>query len=265
MPDDHISRNILQEIQDDIYIEMKNYLEKGIAGEDDEDDERNDKHSSDQQSSEKQPNDKQLKQPNERQLDDKLNGPLSKQANSSEQLADQKELNNNSLKNAYQPTATDLTMEELDQQDKFSETVQLSKRNLKSGSGGSSNELNAVRKVKMFYRSCMNESTVNDEPTSVNVILNLIYEYGGEWSLLSRTSHLNKTFKQIRSIQSPTYRFDTKKPMKNKLETRIFSVFLHQIQPIFHFYVAPEEFKRNSKDYAIHVSLLSRSDARAPD
>lgn len=177
----------------------------------------------------------------------------------------------------------------------------------------------------MFYRSCMNETTVNDEPTSVNVILNLIYEYGGEWSLLSKTSQPNETFKQVLSIQSPTYQFDSKRPTKHKLETRIFSVFLHQIQPMwvlecrklfgcraprcarahytgfsqalldllkspsvlpkpiefelefdrttiyhrplltlhvlsisFHFYVAPEEFKRNSKDYAIHVSAFPR-------
>ena len=84
----------------------------------------------------------------------------------------------------------------------------------------------------MFYRSCMNESTVNDEPTSVNVILNLIYQFGGEWPLLSRTSQPNETFREVPSVQNPTYRFDSRTPVKHKLETRIFSVFLHQIQPM---------------------------------
>ena len=196
---------------------MKNYLEKRIGDED---------------------------QLSDKQLDAKLSSDkqLNKQL---DQVANKLKESNDSYQ---QP---EITMEELDQ-DKFN-TVKLSKRNLKNSQ---SKELNAVRKVKMFYRSCMNETTVNDEATSANVILNLIYEYGGEWSLLSKHSYSNKTFKQIHSIQNPTYRFDTKRPIKNKLETRMFSLFLHQINPIFHFYVAPEEFKRNSKEYAIHVSIF---------
>ena len=224
VPDDHVSRNILQEIQDDIYIEMKNYLERRIVGEEEEDaaglsgdgSGKNEKNKNERKDREEALVDK--------QLSDKLSSDkaLSKQLSKQLRLAELNEINGTSKE-------AGLSIEDLDQDKLVSSPSSMDKRNTKSEP---IKELNAVRKVRMFYRSCMDESTVNDEPTSVNVILNLIYEYGGEWSLLSRTSHPNETFEQVLSIQNPTYRFDSKKPTKHKLETRIFSVFLHQIQPM---------------------------------
>lgn len=237
---------------------MKNYLEMKIADEDDEikDEFRKmmiDKNLNDENSTiDKNLTEQIIDLINGKQLTDKqLSKELKKQL---DKLRFDKKIKES---NESAKEETDLSIEEL-AQDKFSDSAKFnakrSSMKTKKSEPIKSKELNAVKKVKMFYRSCMNETTINDEPTSVNVLLNLIYEYGGEWSLLSKNSYLNQTFKQVRSIQSPTYLFDTIESNQNKLETRIFSVFLHQIQPIFHFYVAPEEFKRNSKDYAIHVS-----------
>ena len=234
---------------------MKNYLEARIVGEEDElgeeprgrmngkvsgdKDDRNGK--SDKEKNQTKPLDESLTdlQLNEKRLIDKqLSDKLSSDEQLSKQLDDQLKLNSRllELNEINGSREAGLSIEDLDQDKltaKLVGSVQLDKRtSSKRKSPSEPPELNSVRKVKMFYRSCMNETTVNDEPTSVNVILNLIYEYGGEWSLLSRTSQPNETFKQVLSIQSPTYRFDSKKPIKHKLETRIFSVFLHQIQPM---------------------------------
>lgn len=250
MPDDHLSRNILQEIQDEIYIEMKNYLERRIEGEEEEfagsneksegekpdkrPPEEDTKRSSDEekQSGDRRATDKltELQMNEKRLIDKQLSDKLSSDRQLNKQLDDQLKLNSrllelNEINSTSKEAAAGLSIEDLDQ-DKLTAALQMDKRN------SAGKELNSVRKVRMFYRSCMNESTVNDEPTSVNVILNLIYEYGGEWPLLSKSSQPNETFKQVPSVQSPTYRFDSKKPTKHKLETRIFSVFLHQIQPM---------------------------------
>lgn len=129
VPDDHSSRNILQEIQDDIYVEMKNYLE---------------------------------------QADDK-------------------------------------------------------------------DDLKSIKKVKMFYASCMNETTANDEIEAMAVIVKLIESSGGKWP----------TLELIVSGQEAT-------ESHLDLEKRLSASFMNQVQSIFHFYVSPLE--KNSTGYAFHVS-----------
>lgn len=128
VPDDHASRNILQEIQDEIYVEMKNYLEEPIVAE----------------------------------------------------------------------------------------------------------ELSSVQKAKLFFASCMNETTANDEIEAMSVILNLIDASGGPWRAL-------QTLSGNRSVEVDV-----------DFERRLVSAFMDQVQSIFHFYVAQPE--RNSTGYAFHVS-----------
>lgn len=131
VPDDHSSRNILQEIQDEIYVEMKNYLEQPPNVED----------------------------------------------------------------------------------------------------------LQSIRKVKLFYASCMNETTANDEIEAVSVIVNLIESGGGRWAAHQVL---------VTGSDQPDDRMD--------LETRLYSSFMNQVQSVFHFYIAPPE--KNSTGYAFHVSVL---------
>lgn len=78
-------------------------------------------------------------------------------------------LNYKHLNNHINNTSQADLLEDLDTE-LLNETVQIKKRNSKKKVFDEKKELNAVRKVKMFYRSCMNES-VNDEATSVNVSL----------------------------------------------------------------------------------------------
>jgi hypothetical protein len=145
VPDDHISRNILQEIQDEIYVEMKGFLEG--------------------------------------------NAPL--------------------------------------------DSLPQSKSNQSKSLGN-----NAIRKARLFYRSCMNESTVNNEPAAVHVLIRLLTgDFQVRWPLLDQLVFQN----------------DTSNGSHVDLEQRMFLVFLHQIQPLLHFYVAPEELKSQSKEYALHL------------
>lgn len=173
VPDDHLSRNILQEIQDEIYIEMKGFLEG------------NDSLPMEGAS---------IAQNKTKVVHDKLNDE-----------------------------------ENHDQQ---------SDHDRKKRRVTSSLSNNAIRKARLFYRSCMNESTVNNEPAAIHVLLRLLTdEFQVRWPLLDQLVFQNDTIDDL-SID---------------LERRMFLVFLHQIQPLLHFYVAPEELKSQSKEYALHL------------
>ncbi|RWS29371.1 endothelin-converting enzyme 1-like protein [Leptotrombidium deliense] len=131
VPDDHSNRNILQEMQDDIYVEMKNYLEEPI----------------------------------------KENEPLS------------------------------------------------------------------VKKVKMFYYSCMNDSAANDEQRAAQTLFDLMSKSGGPWYLFDAA--INRKLRP------------DMEDLPDRIERRLYSAFMHQIQSIFYFHIAPD---KNSTLFQLHVS-----------
>ncbi|GIY41257.1 endothelin-converting enzyme 1 [Caerostris extrusa] len=90
------------------------------------------------------------------------------------------------------------------------------------------NDTEALLKVKRLYTSCMNISSIEDG--SVKVLLELLTDYGiGEWPILN-------------------HQWD--KP-KVDLEWRLAMLHVHQVQPFFHTFVAPDD--RNSSVYLLHV------------
>lgn len=99
--------------------------------------------------------------------------------------------------------------------------------------------LTSIKNAKLFYNSCMNETTADDETQAVKIMSELIESSGGKWIIL-------ETLKDKKGI--------VKKLSNNRnLEKRVASSFIDQVQSIFHFYVAPPE--KNSTRYALHVSL----------
>ena len=146
VPDDHMNRNILQEIQDEIYVEMKGYLEQ------------------------------------------------------SDYLHSKKKIHSNQSADSINDIKESDYMS--NQQAPFTPK--------RAGS-------QAIRKARLFYRSCMNESTVNDEPAAVRVLMNLLTDDGNlRWLLLDR---LNQSRNRKKSEN-----------FEPNLEHRMFVVFLHQIQ-----------------------------------
>ncbi|GIY50597.1 membrane metallo-endopeptidase-like 1 [Caerostris darwini] len=97
------------------------------------------------------------------------------------------------------------------------------------------NDTEALLKVKRLYTSCMNiislyPVTGSIEDGSVKVLLELLTDYGiGEWPILN-------------------HQWD--KP-KVDLEWRLAMLHVHQVQPFFHTFVAPDD--RNSSVYLLHV------------
>lgn len=93
----------------------------------------------------------------------------------------------------------------------------------------SSNDSEAIIKVKRLYTSCMNTSSIEDG--SVKVLLGLLADWGiGEWPILN--PRWNKT-----SID---------------LEWRLAMLHVHDVKPFFSTFVAPDD--RNSSVYLLHVN-----------
>ncbi|KAG8189071.1 hypothetical protein JTE90_025501 [Oedothorax gibbosus] len=91
-----------------------------------------------------------------------------------------------------------------------------------------SNDSEAILKVKKLYTSCMNTSSIEDG--SVKVLRELLTDYGiGEWPVLQ-----------------PQWRKD-----KVDLEWRLAMLHVHQVQPLISTFVAPDD--RNSSVYLLHV------------
>ncbi|GFX96178.1 membrane metallo-endopeptidase-like 1 [Trichonephila clavipes] len=92
----------------------------------------------------------------------------------------------------------------------------------------SPNDTEAILKVKRLYTSCMNTSSIEDG--SVKVLLELLTDYGiGEWPILNHKWNKSKV----------------------DLEWRLAMLHVHQVQPFFHTFVAPDD--RNSSVYLLHV------------
>ncbi|GFQ89938.1 neprilysin-1 [Trichonephila clavata] len=92
----------------------------------------------------------------------------------------------------------------------------------------SPNDTDAILKVKRLYTSCMNTSSIEDG--SVKVLLELLTDYGiGEWPILNHKWNKSKV----------------------DLEWRLAMLHVHQVQPFFHTFVAPDD--RNSSVYLLHV------------
>ncbi|XP_055944796.1 endothelin-converting enzyme 1-like isoform X2 [Argiope bruennichi] len=90
------------------------------------------------------------------------------------------------------------------------------------------NDTEAILKVKRLYTSCMNTSSIEDG--SVKVLLELLTDYGiGEWPILNHKWNKSKV----------------------DLEWRLAMLHVHQVQPFFHTFVAPDD--RNSSVYLLHV------------
>lgn len=98
----------------------------------------------------------------------------------------------------------------------------------------------AVSKAKLFYGSCMRESTEEDEVTATNLIINLIQESGGPWCLLQ--SLLGN---------------DACRDTSFDLEKRLADAFMNQIPSLFNMYIASPDDKNDTK-YALHVSPLRK-------
>lgn len=92
-----------------------------------------------------------------------------------------------------------------------------------------SNDTEAIIKVKKLYSSCMNTSNIEDG--SVSILLQLLTEWGvGEWPILDRSWNKSAV----------------------DLEWRLAMLHVHQVQPFFHTYVLPDD--RNSSVYLFHLS-----------
>ncbi|XP_071042056.1 endothelin-converting enzyme 2 [Parasteatoda tepidariorum] len=90
------------------------------------------------------------------------------------------------------------------------------------------NDSEAILKVKKLYASCMNTSSIEDG--SVKVLRELLTDYGiGDWPILNDTWD-----------QADIY-----------LEWRLAMLHVHQVQPFFHTFVAPDD--KNSSVYLLHV------------
>ncbi|GFU22472.1 endothelin-converting enzyme 1 [Nephila pilipes] len=99
----------------------------------------------------------------------------------------------------------------------------------------SPNDTEAILKVKRLYTSCMNtmslySTTGSIEDGSVKVLLDLLTDYGiGEWPILNHKWNKSRV----------------------DLEWRLAMLHVHQVQPFFHTFVAPDD--RNSSVYLLHV------------
>ncbi|XP_035230513.1 neprilysin-1-like, partial [Stegodyphus dumicola] len=90
------------------------------------------------------------------------------------------------------------------------------------------NDSDAILKVKKLYTSCMNTSSIEDG--SVKVLRELLTDSGiGEWPILDHRWNKSEV----------------------DLEWRLAMLHVHQVQPFFHTFVAPDD--RNSSVYLLHV------------
>ena len=115
--------------------------------------------------------------------------------------------------------------------------------------------LESIKKAKMFYSSCMNETTADNEVESIKIITELINDSGGPWPLLRQLEEASNVINEVSSSvsSSSSSSFDSSAPNRIDLEKRVADAFMNQVQSIFHFFVAPPE--KNSTNYAFHVSF----------
>ena len=114
--------------------------------------------------------------------------------------------------------------------------------------------LESIKMAKMFYSSCMNESTADNEQESTKIITRLINEGGHSWSLLRQLQEFiaGDSINEVGSSSSSSN--SDSGSGKIDLEKRVADAYINQVQSIFHFFVAPPE--KNSTSYAFHVSKI---------
>lgn len=114
-------------------------------------------------------------------------------------------------------------------------------------------KLVSIEKAKMFYSSCMNETTADDEIESIKIITGLINDSGGLWPILKQLEETWSAVNEVSSsVSSSSSSASSSVSDHIDLEKRVADAFMNQVQSIFHFFVAPPE--KNSTTYAFHVS-----------
>lgn len=145
-----------------------------------------------------------------------------------------------------------------------------------------SSSSSAVDKAKMFYTSCMNhESKEDDEKEAMVILMNLIEESGGSWCAFELLLELQSSPNAANSIHDGSDIKDVMKKCKTNdndgklfdIDKRLAESFMNQIPSLVNVYVASPESENSSSSsspsssspYALHVSLsfvyLSPTDA----